>query len=144
MAYLRRIPARLLGRSSLWLLACSISLLLAAVATAGTDASAQLRLIMVEEPGCRFCAQWNADVGTSYPTSEEGRLAPLLRVRRAADELDGLKPVPFTPTFILVMGGSEVGRITGYPGATWFWEELEILLAKAGHRAPAPATARSD
>lgn len=90
------------------------------------------RLLMVEEPGCRFCMRWDADVGGAYAKSAEARLAPLVRIRRNAPELEGLKPAVYTPTFILVKGTREVGRITGYPGASFFWEELGQLLEEAG------------
>jgi hypothetical protein len=95
-------------------------------------ANAPLRLIMVEEAGCRFCMKWNADVGTSYARSREGAAAPLLRVKRDALELAAFAPIVYTPTFIVAEGGKEIGRITGYPGENFFWEELAALLEKAG------------
>jgi hypothetical protein len=95
-------------------------------------ASAPLRLIMVEEVGCRFCMRWDADVGTAYAHSWEGAVAPLQRVKRNAPELAGFAPVVYTPTFILAGQGREIGRITGYPGESFFWEELAVLLGKAG------------
>lgn len=93
-----------------------------------------LQLIMVEEPGCRFCRRWDTEVGTAYAASLEGKIAPLQRVRREAPELAGLKPVIYTPTFILVRGRQELGRIPGYPGESFFWEELGLLLDNAGVR----------
>ena len=95
---------------------------------------AEIRLIMVEEVGCRFCAKWDKDVGGVYGASAEGAFAPLLRVKRAAPELAAFKPVVYTPTFILTQGGAEIGRITGYPGQSYFWEELGLLLAPAGFK----------
>ena len=47
------------------------------------------------------------------------------------------KPVTSAPTFVLVEEGREVGRITGYPGADFFWALLEDLIAKLD---PAPAS----
>lgn len=91
-----------------------------------------LRLIMVEEAGCHFCRRWDKEVGVAYPASAEGLAAPLLRVRREAPELAGLKPVVYTPTFILARDGREIGRIPGYPGESFFWEELAELLKGAG------------
>ena len=40
------------------------------------------------------------------------------------------KPVRSSPTFVLVDGGREIGRITGYPGAEFFWPLLGELIAK--------------
>ena len=38
--------------------------------------------------------------------------------------------VHFSPTFVLVEGGKEIGRITGYPGEDNFWWFLEELVKK--------------
>ncbi len=97
------------------------------------ETEGSLRLLMVEEVGCRFCAAWDADIGQSYGASAEGRFAPLVRVKRNAPELAGLKPAIYTPTFILMRGRHEFGRIIGYPGPHYFWVELGVLLEKAGY-----------
>lgn len=91
-----------------------------------------IRLIMVEEPGCRFCRKWDAEIGPGYRKTTEGRFAPLKRVQRGAAEIKGLAPVVFTPTFVVMRSGEELGRITGYPGADYFYEELRPILATAG------------
>jgi hypothetical protein len=96
-------------------------------------AASGVRLIMVQEPDCRFCRQWEADIGPRYARSAEGRFAPLERVRRNAPAISGLAPVVYTPTFIVLRGGEEIGRITGYPGPEYFWEELDPILAVAGY-----------
>ena len=87
---------------------------------------------MVEEPGCRFCRKWSEEIGPGYRKSAEGRFAPLKRVQRGADEIKGLAPVVFTPTFVVMRSGEELGRITGYPGADYFYTELRPILASAG------------
>jgi hypothetical protein len=87
---------------------------------------------MVEEPGCRFCAKWDSEIGFRYSSSAYGKFAPLKRVRRDAAELVGLKSATYTPTFIVLNDGAEAGRITGYPGARYFWKELQILLIPLG------------
>lgn len=96
-------------------------------------AASPIRLVMVEEPGCRFCQKWHAEIGRGYRNTDEGRFAPLKRVRRGAPELTGLTPVVYTPTFILMRSGEELGRVTGYPGADYFYEELRPLLSAAGY-----------
>jgi hypothetical protein len=110
---------------------------MAAVATAGSTfaarAAASHVLIMVDEPGCHYCRKFDAEIGRGYPRTAEARFAPLVRVRRKAPELKGLAPVIYTPTFILMRGGAELGRITGYPGAEFFYSELEALLSTAGY-----------
>jgi hypothetical protein len=94
--------------------------------------ASSVRLVMVEEPGCRFCRQWDAEIAPGYRKSDEGRFAPLKRVRRGAPEIKGLAPVVFTPTFLVMRSGEELGRITGYPGAEYFYSELRPILASAG------------
>jgi hypothetical protein len=100
---------------------------------------ATIRVIMMEEPGCRYCAAWDRDVGHRYATTPEGVFAPLVRVRRGAPELAQLiKPATYTPTFIVMNGDKEVGRITGYPGEGYFWEELKEILTGIGFSATQP------
>ena len=98
-----------------------------------------LDLIMVDEPGCVYCRKWDAEIGRGYGRTDQGRFAPLTRVRRKSRELANLNPVIYTPTFILVRRGEELGRITGYPGAEFFYPELDALLAQAGYAPGLPA-----
>jgi len=109
--------------------------LLAAGVAGGPSVAAGggLTLIMVDEPGCQYCRKFDAEIGRGYPRTAEGRFAPLVRVRRKSPELARLNPVIYTPTFILTRRGEELGRITGYPGAEYFYAELEELLSKAGY-----------
>lgn len=107
-----------------------------APALAPTPAETGWRLIMVEQPGCAYCARWNAEIGPIYPKTPEGALAPLERVGlRDTGWRQGLTlgPAPvFTPTFLLIEGKTEVGRIEGYPGEAFFWGLLGQALQAAG------------
>ena len=90
-------------------------------------------LLMFEEAGCPWCARWHAEVGPGYPKSSEGRIAPLRRLDIRSGVPSGMTlsaPVRATPTFVLVENGREVGRITGYPGADFFWGLLGGLVNK--------------
>lgn len=89
-------------------------------------------LLMFEKPGCPWCARWDAEVAPGYSRSPEGRRAPLRRldVRARPAGVMLAAPITHSPTFVLVDRGREVGRITGYPGADFFWGLLEELLAK--------------
>ena len=109
------------------------ALLFGAASSLPSYAASPIRLVMVEEPGCRFCQKWHAEIGRGYRNTDEGRFAPLKRVRRGAPDLTGLAPVVYTPTFILMRSGEELGRVTGYPGADYFYEELRPLLSAAGY-----------
>ena len=46
----------------------------------------------------------------------------------ARDRATGPRKVLYTPTFILVEGGQEIGRIEGYPGEDFFWGLLKMML----------------
>lgn len=87
-------------------------------------------LLMAEETGCVWCARWNAEIGPIYPRTAEGRAAPLVRYDIRADkpEVEFKRRVHFTPTFILVEDGKELGRIEGYPGEDFFWGLLGIIM----------------
>lgn len=94
---------------------------------------AAAELVMFEEAGCPWCRRWHAEVGPGYPKSPEGRRAPLRVVDAHAQRPQGLafiKGVRATPTFVLIDGGREIGRITGYPGADFFWGLLAEMLQK--------------
>lgn len=87
-------------------------------------------LVMVERPGCHWCQQWHEEIGVSFHKTDESRRAPLRRVQISAlpDNVEfSSKPV-FTPTFVLVEDGRELGRIEGYPGEHFFWPMLDQLL----------------
>lgn len=97
--------------------------------------AAELSLVMVEQKGCKWCAAWNAEIGPAYPNTPEGTAAPLMRIDLHKPVPEGLslaRPAQFTPTFVLVADGAEVGRIEGYPGDNFFWPMLDDLLARAG------------
>lgn len=93
----------------------------------------ELQLVMVEQPGCSWCAAWHRDIGPAYPKTAEGRAAPLRMVDLHAlpPDLDLVSRPRFTPTFILVSDGREISRLEGYPGADFFWPMLERLLDQA-------------
>lgn len=95
---------------------------------------AETVLWMAEEQGCLWCARWNEEIAHIYPKTEEGRAAPLKRYDIHATRPENVvleRPVHFTPTFILVHDGAEVGRIEGYPGEDFFWGLLGQLLQRA-------------
>lgn len=91
-------------------------------------------LLMAEEAGCYWCAKWNEEIAHIYPKTAEGRTAPLQRydLHSEAPDIDLEKRIHFTPTFILVSDGKEVGRIEGYPGEDFFWGLLTMMFTDAG------------
>lgn len=107
---------------------------------AGPALAGDVELVMFETRSCPYCRQWLAEIGPIYPKTAEGRRAPLRRVDlhqpRPAD-LAEVEGVVYTPTFVLMERGLEVGRITGYPGEDFFWPMLERLLARLDPRSEA-------
>jgi hypothetical protein len=117
--FFRRMVVQLAG-----LLICALLLAPGALRADG------LELVMVEQRGCAYCISWHADVGPEYPITPEGRAAPLRVVDLHALPKDltlARRPV-YTPTFVLVRDGQEIGRIEGYPGEDFFWPLLDRLL----------------
>lgn len=98
----------------------------------GTAPLAAAELLMLEQPGCVWCAQFNEEIAPAWPKTEEGRRAPLRRVDITEpwpDDLAGIQKERFTPTFVLLDRGEELGRIRGYPGSEFFWYRVGELLA---------------
>lgn len=107
------------------------SLLSLATLVAGPVFAAEL--VMVEETYCHWCERWNEEIGVVYDKTDEGRRAPLRRVDISdaiPDDLTFKSHPNYTPTFILIEDGVEVGRIEGYPGEDFFWPMLGQLLEK--------------
>ena len=111
------------------LLAFAVGLALPATASRAAE------LVMFERPGCAWCARFNAEIGPIYGKTGESRAAPLRRVDLSGPlpaDLTGIDPGAFTPTFVVVQEGREIGRIRGYPGDAFFFGLLDRILSKAG------------
>ena len=97
----------------------------------GLAAPAQAaELLMYRRAGCPWCQAWDEAVGPAYPKSDIGRLLPLRAIDLDRDPPPTIalaRPVHFTPTFVVVDEGREVGRIEGYPGEDFFWGLLDKL-----------------
>lgn len=119
----------------------AVALMLLGVFTARAHAA---QLIMIEEAGCMWCERWNEEIGVVYDKTEEGKRAPLRRLDMHAplpEDLKFLVKSGYTPTFVLVENGKEVGRIRGYPGEDFFWGLLQLLLKKLPPRKQAATVA---
>ena len=92
-----------------------------------------VELVMFEQDACEWCEVWNDQVGIVYHKTTEGKRAPLRRVdihSPRPNDLRSLAPAVYTPTFVLVENGLEIGRIRGYPGEDFFWGMLDQLIGK--------------
>jgi thioredoxin-related protein len=109
------------------------ALLILFCAALGLAPARAAELVMFERAGCGWCERFNAEIGVVYDRTDEGAKARLRRVDldkpRPAD-LAKIDPGAFTPTFVLVDDGQEIGRIRGYAGEMFFYGYLDNLLAK--------------
>lgn len=97
------------------------------------SASAETYMLMAEEDGCYWCQKWEDEIAHIYPKTTEGKLAPLQKydLHSETPDVKFSQRVHYTPTFILVQDGQEVGRIEGYPGEDHFWALLTMLFENA-------------
>lgn len=115
-----------------------LGLIVFGTATRGAVAA---ELVMFESAGCPYCARWNREIAPVYAKTDEGRRAPLRRVDVAAPrpaELAAIGAIIYTPTFVLIHEGRELGRIVGYAGAEMFWWRLAALVAELDRAAAPP------
>lgn len=109
------------------------TLLIATLGWLPLAATADTYLLMAEEDGCYWCAKWNEEIAHIYPKTVEGKTAPLRRydLHSETPDVSFERRVHYTPTFILVQDGVEVGRVEGYPGEDFFWGLLNQMFEQA-------------
>ena len=90
-------------------------------------------LVYFGSSACSVCEAWDREVGEIYAKTEEAQILPL-RHQDVHDpkpqDLAFIKGVIYTPTFVAVEDAKEVGRIVGYMGDFFFWEQVGGLLKK--------------
>ena len=111
-----------------------------AVGFATTLWSAQARaaeLVFFMSEACGICERWQSEIGGVYPKTEEAKVLPL-RVQSVHDDLPEdlsfVKGVAFTPTFVVVEDGQEIGRMVGYISDYFFWEQIGGLVKQVEAR----------
>src|SRR5216110_710354 len=117
-----------------------VSALLLALLLAPAARSAEL--VMFEQKGCVWCQKFDREIAPAYDKTTEGKRAPLRRLDIAQPipaELAVIRRERFTPVFVLVDEGREVGRIRGYPGDIFFWGLLANLIERLDRGESAPA-----
>jgi hypothetical protein len=109
----------------------AILALAAVLMTANAVSAAEL--VVFRRDGCSWCAKWDREIAPIYPKTEFNLRAPIRQVNldRSRDPSIVHAPIRYTPTFVLVENGKEVGRIEGYPGDEFFWVRLENLLKQS-------------
>jgi len=95
--------------------------------------SGAAELVYFGSSSCPVCETWDREVGEIYAKTEESKALPLrhhdVHDDKPAD-LAFIKGVVFTPTFVAVENGREIGRIVGYMGDFFFWEQMDGLVQK--------------
>ncbi len=92
-------------------------------------------LLMFRQAGCAWCAHWDRTIGPIYPKTDIGKKFTLRHVDLYGSRKDWPQlrvAVRFTPTFVLVDQGRELGRIEGFAGEHFFWAQLERLAEQSG------------
>ena len=100
-------------------------------------------LIMFEQKGCVWCAKFNAEIAPAYGKTDEGKIAPLRRVdidETIPEDLANITIDRFTPSFVLIDNGEEIGRIRGYPGDEFFWFLVGDLIDQLQEKQTVPGT----
>ena len=90
-------------------------------------------LVMFDSRSCIYCLRWDRDVGSVYDKTPEAILLPLRRIDISRQSSSGVRlsePVRYTPTFVVVDKGREIGRIEGFSSDDTFWGLLDELAAK--------------
>jgi len=90
-------------------------------------------LIMFSQAGCAYCDRWNEEVGFIYSKTEEAKIAKFRELdihKKWPVEFRNIKPIIYTPTFVIIDRGQEIGRILGYISEDFFWGHLNRILGK--------------
>ncbi|UZE52087.1 thioredoxin fold domain-containing protein [Rhodopseudomonas sp. P2A-2r] len=115
-----------------WLIQLSLVVLFLAPVTSRAS-----ELLMFERDGCVYCQRWNRDVGPIFDKTDEAKLLPLRRIDIDKQSTAGVtlaSAVRFTPTFVVVDEGREIGRITGYINDDAFWGLLGTFVPRLQSR----------
>lgn len=108
-------------------------LVFASLTSFPTSQSEAAELIMLEQKYCAWCERWKKEIGPIYPKTAESKIAPLRMIdihKPLPDDLKDLSKGRFTPTFVLMHEGKEIGRMRGYTSEDFFWGLLGEMLKK--------------
>lgn len=124
-------------------LALAAAALLATALAGGLAIAAEL--VMFEQRGCPWCQTFDREIAPLYPKTPEGRQAPIRKVDIAEPlppDLRFIAAERFTPVFVLVDQGREIGRIRGYASEDQFWGALGILMKRLGAQSQQSSASR--
>jgi len=89
-------------------------------------------LLYFYSDACGYCERWNEEVGVIYDKTEESsvlKLRPVDIHAKIPSDIEHIKGVIYTPTFVAIDASREIGRIVGYGGDMFFWQHIEILIS---------------
>jgi hypothetical protein len=124
---------------------CVLALLAAGCIVDSLRPASAAELLMFERAGCPWCRKWDSEIGAIYPKTPEGRTAPLRRIsldKPVPADVKLTPPVFYTPSFVLMENGREIGRITGYIGDDAFWGLLTKMIEPLRERRAVDQTNR--
>lgn len=111
-------------RAAVFLIAFAVAVVVRAMPAPAAE------LVMFESDTCPWCKRWHAEIGGVYAKTPEGRALPLKSIfqGRVPPEYAHIGRLVYTPTFVVLNAGREVGRIVGYPGEDFFWPMLDEII----------------
>lgn len=121
--------------------ALALAFIMGLTAPQAFGASGTAELVMFEQKGCEWCEVWNEEIAPVLPKTPEGKCAKFSRFdihNPSSNLLKKIKPIIYTPTFVVFEDGKEVGRVLGYAGEDFFWFQLSSELKKLRQKCELP------
>jgi thioredoxin-related protein len=91
-------------------------------------------LVVMEADGCTYCGLFRRDVLPSYKSSERAKDVPIRFVDVndvPASKIELETPIDIVPTFVILKGNKEIGRIPGYTGPENFFHSINYIIGSA-------------
>lgn len=98
-----------------------------------SSAASAMELVAFEAPNCGACKLFKRDVLPIYADSAAGKVFPLFVFEMGNKVPFRLsQPITFTPTFVWIDNGVEVGRFAGYRGKDQFFAIVNKAASSQG------------
>ncbi len=106
-----------------------------AILSAASAGARAMDLIMIESQSCGTCKLFKREVLPIYSSTPAGKVFPLWVVEMGSKLSFRInEPVTFTPTFVWVDNGVEVGRFSGYFGKDKFFSIVNKAASAYNHK----------
>jgi thioredoxin-related protein len=90
-------------------------------------------LLVFEVQGCAYCRLFRRDIAPAYRRSPRARDVPMRFIDVNQADISKLKlaaPLQVVPTVVLMVGGREIERISGYMGPEPFFHMISSLMRR--------------